>query len=122
MDRKFDLEDRLIDFAVLCIKLFKKIEYNYALDHLSKQLIRSSTGAALNYGEVQGAESAKDFVHKMGIVLKELKESRVNLKIQLGADLLKDLKNAEISLKECEELIAIFAKSLQTAKTKNKKQ
>ncbi len=121
MERKFDLEDRLIGFAVLCIKLFKKIEYNYALDHLSKQLIRSSTGAALNYGEVQGAETAKDFIHKMGIVLKELKESRVNLKIQLGAELLKELDNAEISLKECEELITIFAKSVQTAKSKNLK-
>lgn len=58
MERKFDLEDRLIGFAVLCIKLFREIEYSYALDHLSKQLIRSATGAALNYGEVQGAESA----------------------------------------------------------------
>ncbi|SRR5690554_2490432 len=118
MERKFDLEDRLIDFAVLCIKLFTKIEYNYALDHLSKQLIRSATGAALNYGEVQGAESAKDFIHKMGIVLKELKESRVNLKIQNGANLLKDIDSAEKSLKECEELIAIFSKSIQTARAK----
>lgn len=70
MERKFDLEHRLIGFATLCIKLFVRIEYNYALDHLSRQLISSSTGAALNYGEVQGAESAKDFTHKMGIVLK----------------------------------------------------
>ncbi|MBK5213542.1 MAG: four helix bundle protein [Flavobacteriaceae bacterium] len=119
MERKFDLEGRLIGFAILCIKLFTKIEYNYALDHLSKQLIRSATGAALNYREVQGAESAKDFIHKMGIVLKELKESRVNLKIQIGAELLKDIEKAEQSLKECEELIAIFAKSIQTAKSKN---
>ena len=118
MERKFDLEDRLIGFAILCIKIFNKIEYNYALDHLSKQLIRSATGAALNYGEVQGAESAKDFIHKMGIVLKELKESRVNLKIQIGAGLLKDIEKAEKSLKECEELIAIFAKSIQTARSK----
>lgn len=119
MERKFDLEDRLIDFAISCIKLFTKVEYNYALDHLSKQLIRSSTGAALNYGEVQGAESAKDFIHKMGIVLKELKESRVNLKIQIGAEILKDIEKAQVSLKECEELVAIFAKSIKTAKTKN---
>ena len=101
MDRKFDLEERLIDFAVLCIKLFTKIEFNYALDHLSKQLIRSATGAALNYGEVQEAQSAKDFINKMGIVLKELKESRVNLKNQMGADLLKDIEKAELSLSEC---------------------
>lgn len=95
LERIFDLEDRLIGFAIICIKLFAKIEYNYALDHLSKQLIRSATGAALNYGEVQGAESAKDFIHKMGVVLKELKESRVNLKIQIGADLLGEIEKAE---------------------------
>lgn len=94
------------------------MEYNYAIDHLSKQLIRSATGAALNYGEVQGTESAKDFIHKMGIVLKELKESRVNLKIQIGAELIKEIEKAEKCLKECEELTAIFAKSIQTAKAK----
>ncbi|MDC8001111.1 four helix bundle protein [Aequorivita todarodis] len=119
MERTFDLEDRLIGFSIICIKLFTKVEYNYALEHLSKQLIRSATGAALNYGEVQGAESAKDFIHKMGIVLKELKESRVNLKIQIGAEILKDIEQAQVSLKECEELVAIFAKSIKTAKTKN---
>jgi four helix bundle protein len=119
MEWKFDLENRLIGFAIICIKLFTKVDYNYALDHLSKQLIRSSTGAALNYGEVQGAESSKDFIHKMGIVLKELKESRVNLKIQIGAELLKDIEKIEKSLKECEELISIFAKSIQTAKSKS---
>ncbi|WP_228547264.1 four helix bundle protein [Nonlabens antarcticus] len=118
MVRKFDLEERLIDFGVQCIKLFVKIEKSYALDHLSKQLIRSSTGAALNYGEVQGAESNRDFIHKMGIVLKELKESRVNFKIQIRAELLKEIALAESSLKECEELVAIFAKSIKTAKSK----
>lgn len=118
MYKKFDLEERLIDFAVQCIKLFKKVEKNYALDHLSKQLIRSATGAALNYGEVQGAESNKDFIHKMGIVLKELKESRVNLKIQIRAGLLEEIKNAEKTLNECKELVAIFSKSIQTARSK----
>ena len=103
MGRKFDLEERLIDFAIQCIKLFNKIEKSYALDHMAKQLIRSATGAALNYGEVQAAESGRDFVHKMGIGLKELKESCVNLRIQIGADLLKDIVKAQLSLKECEE-------------------
>jgi four helix bundle protein len=96
-----------------------KIEKLYALDHLSKQLIRSSTAAALNYGEVQGAESTRDFIHKMGIVLKDLKESRVNLKIQIRAELLEDLNKAKPAHKECEELVAILAKSIQTAKSKN---
>ncbi len=89
MTGKFDLEDRLIEMAVKCIKLFANIKKSYALDHLSKQLIRSSTGAALNYGVAQGAESQKDFIHKMGLVLKE-----------------------------CNELVAIFAKSIRTVKSK----
>jgi four helix bundle protein len=83
-----------------------------------KQLIRSTTGAALNYGEAQGAESERDFIHKIGIVLKELKESRVNLKIQLKAGLIKDIEKALSALAESEELVAIFAKSLRTARTK----
>ena len=118
MIRKFDLEDRLIDFATQCIKLFNGMKKSYALDHLMKQLIRSATGAALNYGEVQGAESGRDFVHKIGIVLKELKESRVNLKIQLSAGLTNNIENAKSILAESEELVAIFAKSMRTAKTK----
>lgn len=69
----------------------------------------------MNYGEVQGAESGKDFIHKMRLVLKELKECRVNLKIQIKSDLMADTNNANVVLKECEELIAIFAKSIQTA-------
>ncbi|HET8803478.1 MAG TPA: four helix bundle protein, partial [Aequorivita sp.] len=62
MEKKFDLEDRLIQFSILCIKFFAKIEFNYTLDHLSKQLIHSATGASLNYREVQGAESSRDFI------------------------------------------------------------
>ncbi|OAB79706.1 four helix bundle protein [Cochleicola gelatinilyticus] len=118
MERKFDLEERLINFAVECINLFMRTNKSYALDHLSKQLIRSSTAAALNYGEVQGAESSKDFIHKMGIVLKELKESRVNLKIQIKANLLTEITKAESVLNECKQLVAIFSKSIQTAKAK----
>jgi len=118
MIRKFDLEDRLIDFATKCIKLFNNVGEVYALEHLMKQVIRSTTGAALNYGEAQGAESERDFIHKIGIVLKELKESRVNLKIQLNAGLTNDIEKAKSALAESEELVAIFAKSLRTARTK----
>jgi four helix bundle protein len=61
VERKLDLEERLINFAVQCIKLFVRIEKSYAINHLSKLFIRSATVAALNYGEVQGAKSNKDF-------------------------------------------------------------
>ena len=118
MIRKFDLEERLINFATKCIKLFNNKEESYVSEHLAKQLIRSSTGAALNYGEVQGAESGRDFIHKIGIVLKELKESRVNLKIQIYAEMTKDIENTKLILAESEELVAIFAKSISTAKSK----
>lgn len=115
IERKFDLEDRLIAFATECIKTTQNKNMDFAGDHLYRQLIRSATGTALNYGEVQGAESGKDFIHKMRLVLKELKECRVNLKIQIGSDLIQDINKANTVLKECEELIAIFAKSIQTA-------
>jgi len=75
----------------------------------------------LNYGEAQAAESGKDFIHKMRLVLKELKECRVNLKIQLKSELNENFNLLTASLNECEELIAIFAKSIQTAHTNIKK-
>jgi len=75
------------------------------------------------YGEAQSAESREDFVHKMKIVLKELKESRVCLKIILHKQLIKPTSRLESLYKECEELIAIVAKSIDTAKKNiNKKQ
>jgi four helix bundle protein len=68
-----------------------KLDGSYASQHMSKQLIRSATSAALNYGEAQSAESSRDFLHKMKISLKELRESLVNLKIQKGAALIKHI-------------------------------
>jgi four helix bundle protein len=75
MERKFDLEERLITYAVSVIKVIDTLPSNKATTHLGGQLIRSSTSPALNYGEVQAAESRKDFIHKMKIVLKELREN-----------------------------------------------
>jgi len=96
MSRKFDLEERLIRFSVEIITLCGKIEGDFSSQHLAKQLIRSATSSALNYGEAQGAESSRDFLHKMKICLKELRESLVNLKIQKGAGLIKDLEKLEL--------------------------
>lgn len=118
--KKYDLEDRLIQFAVSVIMTCGKLDGNYASQHLSKQLIRSSTSAALNYGEAQSAESSRDFLHKMKICLKELRESLVNLKIQRGANLIKSLEKLDELLKENNELISIFVVSIRTSKNKNK--
>ncbi|TYA54622.1 four helix bundle protein [Formosa maritima] len=117
---KYDLEERLIQFAVDVIIVCGKIDVSYASQHLSKQLIRSATASALNYGEAQSAESSRDFLHKMKLCLKELRESLVNLKIQKGADLIKNIELLEILLKENNELIAIFVSSIRTSQNKNK--
>ncbi|HXJ98339.1 MAG TPA: four helix bundle protein [Gelidibacter sp.] len=117
---KYDLEERLIQFAVDVILICGKIDGSFASQHLSKQLIRSATSAALNYGEAQSAESARDFLHKMKLCLKELRESFVNLKIQKGANLIKNIERLDVLMKENNELIAIFVSSIRTSQSKNK--
>ncbi|MGJ8650743.1 MAG: four helix bundle protein [Opitutaceae bacterium] len=67
----YDLEERLLEFSVRTIRLCRNIENSPAGNHVSKQLLRSSTSPLANHGEAQGAESAKDFVHKLGISVKE---------------------------------------------------
>ena len=79
--KRNELEERLIDFSVLIIKLSNEMNKTKAAQHLSGQFIRSGTSAALNYGEAQSAESKKDFVHKMQAVLKELRETFICLRI-----------------------------------------
>jgi len=111
------LEERLIDFAVLIIKLAKSNKKSYAGNHLSGQMIRSGTSAPLNYGEAQNAESRRDFLHKMQIVLKELSETQVCLKIIDRAKLNTDFQSLERALKENGELVAIFVSSVKTAKS-----
>lgn len=112
---KFDLEERLIDFSVLIIEITKEMSKNYAGNHLSKQMLRSGTSVSLNYGEAQSAESRKDFVHKMKIVLKELRETMVCLKIIQRTALYTSSVKLEKALSENNELISIFVKSIETA-------
>jgi four helix bundle protein len=67
---KYDLEERFIDFSVLIIEIVNEIPNSKAGNHLSGQLVRSGTSVSLNYGEAQSAESKKDFIHKMKVILK----------------------------------------------------
>ena len=110
--REFDLEDRLIDFTVRVLNVVECLPENKITAHLSSQLIRSCTSVALNYGEAQAPESKKDFIHKAKIVLKELKESAICLRILQKKSLLSDAG----ALGENRELIAIFIASIKTAK------
>jgi len=114
--RKYDLENRLIDFGVRMIKISESIDKSReAGRHLSSQLIRSGTSPGIHYGEAQAAESRKDFVHKMKLILKELQETRGNLKMTAKANLHHKPEHAVEGIDECSELIAIFVKSIQTA-------
>ncbi len=109
-----ELQDRLIDFAVRIINVIESLPNSKAGNHIASQLVRSGTSPAPNYGEAQSAESRKDFIHKMKVALKELRESWVWLKIIERKPLVEPSKMAEV-IKECDELIAIFAASVKTA-------
>lgn len=115
--RKYDLEERLIDFVLLVDAIIEKLPQTRLANHLSGQMIRSSTSPALNYGEAQAAESQKDFVHKMQIILKELRETNVCLLIIKRKQYIDDIEILPV-LKENNELLAIFAKSVKTAKSR----
>ncbi|MBK7383207.1 MAG: four helix bundle protein [Flavobacteriales bacterium] len=113
--RKYDLEERLIDFAVLIIDLEEALPSTKAANHLGGQLLRSGTSPALNYGEAQAAESKKDFIHKIKIVLKELRETHICIRIMERKGMHKE-KELLIKVKnECQELVRIFIKSVGTA-------
>jgi len=115
--KKYDLEDRFIDFTIGISNVVDEIDNSRLGNHIAGQLIRSGSSPALNYGEAQSAESRKDFVHKLKIILKELKESRVCLKIIERKPLISNTKVLIPMMKETEELIAIIYKSIETAKS-----
>lgn len=119
--RKFNLEERLIEFAVLIIEIVENLNNTRAGNHIAGQLVRSGTSPALHYGEAQSAESINDFVHKLKILLKELRESLVSLKIIKRVSLTKKLELVEKGIIECNELISIFVKSVETAKKNSSK-
>jgi len=113
--KKYDLEDRLVSFAGDTILFLNDLPNNQAGSNLNGQLTRSATSTALNFGESQGAESKKDQIHKLGIVLKELKESRVAFKILAYINYGESDKRSYL-LQECGELIAIVATIIRNKK------
>ena len=112
---KYDLIERTIDFAVSIIQIADLLPKTKAGNHIASQIIRSGTSPAANYGEAQGAESRKDFIHKMKICLKELRETLVWLKILEKSDLIQTSELSTIK-EENNQLILIFFKSIETAK------
>ena len=114
MEKSRDLEDRLVEFAVRVINVIEALPNSKVGNHIGGQLLRSGTSPAPNYGEAQSAESRRDFVHKMKIALKELRETMIWLKIIQRKELC-DPKRLEEIVDECNQLIAIFVKSVKTA-------
>jgi four helix bundle protein len=119
MERKFDLNERLINFAADCIKIAEALPISFGGNHISGQLIRSATSPALNYGEAQGAESSTDFIHKMKVCLKELRETFNCLKLILKLEWNSNMKLTSL-IQECNELISIFFSSIKTAQVNRK--
>ncbi|MEK9138731.1 MAG: four helix bundle protein, partial [Bacteroidota bacterium] len=115
-NRKFDLEDWLIEFSVLIIGVVETLPTTRVGNHIAGQLLRSGTAAAPEYGEAQGAESRRDFIHKLKIGLKELRETRVWLKLLKHKAITPSADVIDCALAECGELTAIFASSISTAK------
>lgn len=114
-DKKFDLEDRLVGFAANAILFCKDLPRDMTGEYYSNQLLRSSGSSALNFGEAQGTNSNRDYIHKAGISLKELKESRANLKILNRVDYGSSEKRILI-LDEVEQLIKIIATIIKNRK------
>lgn len=106
-NKKFDLEDRLVNFACMCLDVCDLLPNTKTGQNLEFQLSKSSTSSALVYGEAQAAESKADFIHKIKIVLKEIRESRINLRIIIEKPILNSEK-VETAYKEVNKLMAIF--------------
>jgi four helix bundle protein len=113
-EKKYDLEERLIDFAVDIVKLVESLPNTRTAIHLGGQLLRSGTAPSLNYGEAKSTESKKDFLHKMKLCLKELRESHNNLHILYKASV-GESEHSILIIQECNELISKFVKSIITA-------
>jgi|SRR5688572_17789721 len=109
--RKFDLEKRLIEFTIKIIDVVESLPDTKVCKYFGGQLLRSGSSPVLNYGEAQAAESKRDFIHKLKIILKELRETSICLTLLNRKSFITDSS----LLKESRELIAIFAKSINTA-------
>ncbi|NQU85185.1 MAG: four helix bundle protein [Mariniphaga sp.] len=115
---KNELEERLIDFAVKIIKFCKNLPDSREGIYIAGQLTRSGCSTALNFGEAQDAESLKDLIHKNKIILKELRETRVALKICLRAEISTNQNENNWLINESNELISIFVVSNKKLRNK----
>ena len=119
--KKFDLKDRLINYAVRIIKLSERLPDSKAGKHIAGQILRSGTSPAPNYGEALSAESRADFIHKLKVALKELRETEVWLKIIINSKIIEKTDRLIPLIDETDELISILFKSIDTARSNKEK-
>ncbi len=112
----YDLEERLLEFSVRIIKIVEQLSNTRTANHVAGQLLRSGTSPYPNHGEAQAAESPKDFIHKLRISLKELRETQRWLRLIQRVPLIEKPELLNDILEETEELIRIFVTSIKTAK------
>jgi four helix bundle protein len=116
----YDLEERLLDYGAAIINMTRLLNNDYAERHIGNQLLRSGTAPLSHHGEAQAAESPADFIHKMRLSLKELRESDRWLKLIQRANMLTQAELLPHLLNETDQLIRIFITSIRTAE-KNRK-
>ena len=119
--KTYDLEERLLQFSTRIIELVEELPNTRTGSHVANQLLGSGTSPYANHAEAQAAESRNDFIHKLRICLKELRETKRWILLIQRAVLLNQAEKANDALLECEELIKIFVQSIRTAESKKKK-
>ncbi|WP_345254259.1 four helix bundle protein [Flaviaesturariibacter amylovorans] len=118
--KPYRIDERLIEFAAAVIKVTEALPSSPAGRYVSGQLVRSGLAPVLQYGEAQAAESPDDFIHKMKVALKELRETFNALRVIRRMNWI-DLGEIEDNINENNELISIFIKSIETARNNNNK-
>ena len=120
--KRYDLEDRLLAYAAMIVRLVERLPNTRTGNHIAGQLLRSGTSPLSNHAEAQAAESPPDFVHKLRICLKELRESKRWLRLVRKVPLAKPSSTVDAALGETEELIRIFVASIRTAEKRRNRQ
>jgi four helix bundle protein len=108
------LEQRLLAFGIAVCRSLRDAKHDLVLQHITMQLIRCSTSPAANYAEARAAESRRDFIHKMQICLKELRETAVWLRFRAGIYGVES--GSEELTRECQELMLIIGAGIRTAR------
>ncbi|MBI2442200.1 MAG: four helix bundle protein [Lentisphaerae bacterium] len=114
-DKRYNLEDRLLEYAAMIIRIAERLPATRAGNHIAGQLLRSGTSPLSNHGEAEAAESRQDFIHKLSISLKELRESRRWLRLIHKIMNSSSIPELAAAMTETDELIRIFSTSIKTA-------